>query len=119
MVDKAKIYDNMPQLIKGTLLISEGWLVGGAVTDLSREEEPHDYDIIVENPRLYQRASEYLRTFGMDMDLNSFGGLKFCSKGKEIEIDMWVCSVGDFFVNRKKNNHPAYSLTHGILLYSE
>lgn len=112
-MNKSEIYNNLPRDIKTVLIMSEGWLVGGAVL----EKDPRDYDIIVESPELFQRTTQFLTGARYIVSINSFGGLKFYNR--IYEIDIWVCSLSNYITNRNKNKqHPIFNLKHNIIIYN-
>lgn len=86
-----EVYRALPEAIKSVLILSDGWLVGGAITDILDGKKPTDYDIVVP-PDNYQIATLYLAPF--PFKFNSFGGLKF--SGPDYELDIWPEEIGHF-----------------------
>lgn len=71
-------------------------MVGSGVDYLleSKEEQPADFDIIVE-PSDFSNACSYL--VGMDVKFNTFGGLKVTFP---IELDIWPITLNDYVKKR-------------------
>jgi len=107
----------LPNIVKTTLSISDGWLVGSAAEQLlfHSEKPPRDYDIIVPFNN-WQKTILSLRTF--PHALNSFGGMKFKSdfnSSETVEIDLWPQELSNFLNNAHKFTY-IYNINSGILL---
>lgn len=110
--EKKTIYNQLPEVIKSTLLISEGWLVGSSILDLLMGNKPKDYDILVPSRKLFQLATAFLK-LDKQIDINTFGGLKFTDT--EVEIDIWPENLEHFICNASKFEY-AYNLKKSKLI---
>lgn len=86
-------------LILNTLLLSEGWLVGGSITSLLNNEVPNDFDIIVPNRELFMKICKYLEDKGA-ISFNILGGIKCVTK--DLTIDIWCNNLEQFILNANK-----------------
>lgn len=116
---KAKdIYYKLPSIIKDVLLLSEGWLVGGAISDIMAGANPRDYDIIVQDREKFQLANTYLKSNdSLTLSINSFGGLKYKNQNL-FEIDIWCQDLDRFLTNATQLNY-LYKLKGQVLLNVE
>jgi len=85
MVNKY-FYRKLPTIIKNTLLISEGWLIGSAIEKTDKEEQPKDYDIIVTNLERWGAVIAFLSNY--NYAINSYGGFSV-TVSETIKIDIW------------------------------
>lgn len=106
-----KVYSNLPDIIRTTLVISEGWLVGSAVDSVA----PRDYDIIVTDMERW--GNTVLSLSHLSFSLNSFGGHKY-QIGELYSIDVWPQSF-ERFVKLQKKPCNMYNLAYRIKLYLE
>lgn len=93
----SEIYSVIPGNIKAVLRVSEGWLVGSSIEQLLNDQQPKDFDILVADPELFQKAACHLKASMGEPKLNTFGGLKF-SDG-EVSIDIWCETLDHFILN--------------------
>lgn len=108
------VYNALPREVRSVLVITEGWLVGGAITSINLGHEPKDYDIIVPNPENFRKL---LTTVDVDkLTINSFGGVKFEVNG--IFIDMWVESLDNFLLVTNGSKY-VYNITRNLLYESK
>lgn len=91
---KRKVYAHLPSVVKTILIMSEGWLVGGALRDIDTGlKQPKDYDIIVPFDKWQSVVNSLKHTEHVPV-LNSFGGFKYTFPGgaystTEITVDLW------------------------------
>lgn len=114
MNPRLKIYQTLPDLIKGVLLVSEGWLVGGSIKSLLEDKKPADYDILVPSRELFQVTAATLGP-SFSVDLNTFGGLKFIDD--RFEIDIWPEELSHFIRTANKFEY-GYNLKRNVLIQS-
>ena len=113
MENKKKIvYTNLPEEIKGFLLITQGWLVGNSIKDIIDCNTPKDYDIIIPNRELFQVITKNW-TNSYTFKINTFGGIKITIG--EIVIDFWCEELSHFLSTANKVSY-LYNLKHNILL---
>lgn len=79
-----KIY---PELVTKLTHFCGGWLVGSAADP--NNKDPRDYDIFIPI-KFWQLASSFIPK---DAKINSFGGFKCISDGKE--VDVWTGDLDD------------------------
>ena len=114
---KSTIYQNLPYFIKSILLISEGWLVGGAPKNLLEGTKPRNWDIIVPSRELFQMVNTALASYeDMQSKVNSFGGIKYWDG--EVSIDVW-CEELDHFLKTANKKDYVYNLKRQLLLKVE
>lgn len=114
--DTSKIYKNLPLDIKILLNISEGWLVGSSPEQLIKGEHPKDFDIIVPNTELYQKALLHIYNTNASFRLNTCGGMKFVATSEhDSEIDIW-CQSLESFLFKAKNFTYVFNLKNLILI---
>lgn len=65
----------------------DAWIIGGAAI----EDNPRDYDVYV--PMKFWREASAL--IPREAKINTFGGFKFISEGKE--VDVWTGEMADMF----------------------
>lgn len=86
-------YHKLPNIVKSTLLVSEGWLIGSSIINTLEGKPVKDYDIIVPNRELFQLTLSQLRNQGA-ININSFGGVKF--ENDVAQIDIWPEELDHF-----------------------
>ena len=115
---KSTIYQNLPYFIKSILLVSEGWLVGGALRDLLEGKEPNDWDIIVPSRELFQIVNTTLASCeDLESKINTFGGIKYFNNEND-SIDIW-CEELDHFLKTANKKDYIFNLKRNILLKVE
>lgn len=103
-----EVYSALPKAIKSVLIQTNGWLVGGALENISVGRSIKDYDIVVTDNHTYHN---FLSTFD-SIKLNTFGGAKIEIDG--YQIDIW-CEDLDHFLHTCIGSKYIYSLRKGIL----
>ena len=118
---RKKVYAHLPTIVKTILLMSEGYLVGGALRDIhSGEVEPKDYDIIVPFDR-WEFLVNSLKHTNKTFTLNTFGGFKYVlpltvrGLDTHICVDVWPAEIGTFLQSHGRSEF-LYSLKHNLLL---
>lgn len=109
---KKNIYNNLPETIKTALILSEGWLVGGAIDCILVGKKPKDYDIVVPSRKLFQITTAWLK-IGKALEINTFGGIKF--KDTQVEIDIWCEELSHFIIVATKFKY-AYNMKRDKLI---
>lgn len=84
MSAQKKLYSKLPSIIKSTLIISDGWLVGSSIRDLINDESVVDYDIIVPVDNWWY-TMVHLKNY--PHSINTFGGTKFTVDN--VVLDIW------------------------------
>ncbi len=108
---KTKIYEKLPDHIKGFLLLTGGWLVGNSIQNIIDGETPKDYDIIITNRHAFQNACKNWEV--CDLKLNSFGGMKI--QLEDTEIDFWCEELSHFLITANKVTY-IFNMRKNILL---
>lgn len=104
------VYITIPSGIRSLLIISDGWLVGGAIKDIINKEVPKDYDIIIPSEN-WAAAISFIGQG--DIVFNRFGGLKF-NLGLS-EVDMWPDNLESYIRNAGKACY-AFNMKKNILI---
>ena len=103
MLSKKEFYRSLPEVVKGILLVSEGWLVGSSIENHLEEKENIDYDILIQDRQKYQLTIMSLNQLPVIMTVNSYGGLKF--EVFKISIDIWPEELDHFLKSSAKINY--------------
>lgn len=76
-----------PELVSKLVIIHDAWVVGSAADP--NNKEPRDWDVIVP----YSKWNAACQLIPKDAKVNSFGGFKCISEGKE--VDVWPDELGN------------------------
>lgn len=114
---KKEIYRKLPSIIKSTLIISDGWLIGSSIKSILENKPVTDYDIIVPS-KSWEQSTVSLRSYPFIM--NSFGGLKFTLPDGDnfIILDIWPDDI-DNILKVGNTITYAFNLKHQRLYKSE
>ncbi len=69
-----------PKIVRKLTTLCNGWIIGSAA--IESNEDPRDYDVFIPI-EYWQQASSYITD---DAKINTFGGFKVISDGKEVDI---------------------------------
>ena len=113
------LYRCLPVHIKTLLIISNGWLVGGAIPNLltSGISKLNDFDIIVPDGGDFQNGLLYLHPHIKNLTVNTYGGLKITLDDDTL-IDIWVEELSHF-ISVAKNCEYVFNLKSQTLLKNE
>jgi hypothetical protein len=114
---KKTVYDALPDIIKGALITSEGYLVGGALRDMVNGDRPKDFDIIVPYHK-WKYLVIFFKHQGAHFALNTFGGHKYrvpdgC--GGYIFVDAWPEEVGSYLKTLGRSEY-LYSVSNNVFI---
>ena len=113
VITKKELYRALPNIIKSTLIISDGWLIGSSIKAIFENKPVNDYDII-EQVKNWELTAVSLREY--EFIMNSFGGLKF-TLPEAVILDVWPDDVENIF--KIGNISYAFNLKHQKLIKFE
>lgn len=111
---QGKYHRLIPTEILSILALTDGWLVGSALSKLINGEKTRDFDIIV-HPDNWHLLMQHIRN--RKFVLNSNGGIKFQTESN-FEVDIWVSSLDKFLKSRAKYTY-IFNFNSLILLKSK